>query len=163
MSELPPSAESVNCHQNEWRSCKRMYSSSEKVLASHRNVFVMHLPETQYGETVPISKQTKRGNGNWRIQRSFKKNEGTLEIMQVQFKLFVTYISRMITSWNFKAHNQVKLHTPNTVTVYHHINTHLNLAPFFNSITSNIAHVFISWHCNARSVQSEWNLSRVMI
>jgi len=75
-----------------------MYSSSEKVLASHRNVFVMHLPETQYGETVPISKQTKRGNGNWRIQRSFKKNEGTLEIMQVQFKLFVTYISRMITS-----------------------------------------------------------------
>ena len=76
-----------------------MYSSSENVLASFRNVSVIHLPGTQFGETVPIFKQTKLGNGNWRIQRSLKKkDEGTLEEMQEQFKLFVTYISRTITS-----------------------------------------------------------------
>jgi hypothetical protein len=57
-----------------------MYSSSENVLASFRNVSVIHLPGTQFAETVPISKQTKRGNGNWRTQRSFKKkDEDTLE------------------------------------------------------------------------------------
>jgi len=50
-----------------------MYSSSENVLASFRNVFMIHLPGTQFEETVPISQQTKQGNGNWRIQRSLKK------------------------------------------------------------------------------------------
>jgi len=60
-----------------------MYSSSENVLASFRSVSVIHLPGTQLGETVPISKQTKRGNGNWSIQISFfkKKDEGTLKKM----------------------------------------------------------------------------------
>jgi hypothetical protein len=46
MSELQPSVESVNCHQNEGRSHKRMYSSSENVLASFRNVVVIHLSVT---------------------------------------------------------------------------------------------------------------------
>jgi hypothetical protein len=67
MSELQPSVESVNCHQNEGRSRKRMYSSSANVLASVRNVAVTQLSVTEgtkFEETVPISKQTKRGNGN---------------------------------------------------------------------------------------------------
>lgn len=56
-SELPPSAKSVNCRRNEGWSHKRMYSSSENVLASFRNISVIHIPEMQFVEIVPTSKQ----------------------------------------------------------------------------------------------------------